>query len=91
IHALHLRSTRVEPDGSFHEASHLEGNTRLASVLRAFLGARADGGTIPYRPDHGLVMMDDLAKPEGITPGYSAIGRMKGLAEIRGLLAGMDR
>ena len=91
IHALHLRSTRVEPDGSFHEASHLEGNTSLASVLRAFLNARADGGTIPYRPDHGLVMMDDLAKPEGITPGYSAIGRMKGLAEIRGLLAGMDR
>jgi mannonate dehydratase len=86
IHALHLRSTTLEADGSFHEASHLEGSTDLTDVLRAFIEARDTGATIPFRPDHGLVMMDDLGKPEGITPGYSAIGRMKGLAEIRGLL-----
>ena len=86
IHALHLRSTLLEADGSFLEAPHLEGSTDIAAVLRAFLDARPDSETIPYRPDHGLVMMDDLAKPEGITPGYSAIGRMNGLAEIRGLL-----
>lgn len=85
IHALHLRSTRLFPDGSFHEAAHLEGSTDLAAVLRAFLAVRGEA-EVPFRPDHGLVMMDDLAKPEGITPGYSAIGRMKGLAEIRGLL-----
>jgi len=89
IHALHLRSTRLETDGSFHEASHLEGTTDLAEVLRRFLGSRGSDRPVPYRPDHGLVMMDDLAKPEGITPGYSAIGRMKGLAEIRGLLRGI--
>lgn len=91
IHALHLRSTTLEPDGSFHEASHLEGSTDLAEVLRAFLAARTAPGAIPYRPDHGLVMLDDLEKPEGITPGYSAIGRLKGLAEIRGLLHCLGR
>lgn len=90
IHALHLRSTTLEADGSFHEASHLDGGTDLAQVLRAFLDARPPGEPVPFRPDHGLVMMDDLAKPGGITPGYSAIGRMKGLAEIRGLLHGLD-
>lgn len=89
IHALHLRSTTLESDGSFYEASHLAGSTDLAEVLRAFLEARDPKDGLPYRPDHGLVMMDDLAKPEGITPGYSAIGRMKGLAEVRGLLHGL--
>ncbi len=86
IHALHLRSTTLEPDGSFHEASHLEGSTDLVAVLRAFLAARQSAEPVPFRPDHGLVMLDDLEKPEGITPGYSAIGRLKGLAEIRGVL-----
>lgn len=86
IHALHLRSTTLEPDGSFYEASHLAGSTDLAEVLRRFQEARDPNESLPFRPDHGLVMMDDLAKPEGITPGYSMIGRMKGLSEIRGLL-----
>ena len=89
IHALHLRNTQLKPDGSFHEASHLSGSTDMAAVIRAFLAARSSGDPAPFRPDHGLVIMDDLAKPEGITPGYPCIGRMKGLAEIRGLLLGL--
>jgi mannonate dehydratase len=89
IHALHLRNTRLEADGSFHEASHLTGSTNMAGVLRAFLKARVSDEPVAFRPDHGLVMMDDLAKPEGITPGYSCIGRMKGLAELRGMIHGL--
>lgn len=86
IHALHLRSTTLEPGGAFHEAGHLEGSTDLLDVLRSYQNSRTSSDSIPWRPDHGLVIMDDLAKPEGITPGYSAIGRLKGLAEIRGML-----
>ncbi|MBB5352203.1 mannonate dehydratase [Haloferula luteola] len=90
IHALHLRSTSLESQGAFHEAPHLEGSTSLAEVLISFLRHRRRPEEVPFRPDHGLVIMDDLAKPEGITPGYSALGRMKGLAEIRGLILGLE-
>ncbi len=89
IHAMHLRNTRLEADGSFHEASHLAGSSDMVAVLRAFISARSSDEPVPFRPDHGLVIMDDLGKPEGITPGYPCIGRMKGLAELRGLLLGL--
>jgi mannonate dehydratase len=96
IHAVHLRSTQRLPDGSFYEADHLAGSVDMPAVVRALLyeqdrrraAGRADW-QLAFRPDHGHTMMDDLAKPVGITPGYSCIGRMRGLAELRGLMLGL--
>lgn len=96
IHAVHLRSTQRLPDGKFYEADHLAGSVDMPAVVRALLDEqerrRAEGRTdwkLPFRPDHGHTMMDDLGKPAGITPGYSCIGRMRGLAELRGLMVGL--
>jgi mannonate dehydratase len=96
IHAVHLRSTQRHPDGSFYEADHLSGSVDMPAVVRALLDEqdrrRAEGRSdwqIPLRPDHGHAMMDDLGKPPGITPGYSLIGRMRGLSELRGLMLGL--
>jgi mannonate dehydratase len=96
IHAVHLRSTQREPDGSFYEADHLAGSVDMPAVVRNLLDEqdrrRASGRAdwqITLRPDHGHTMMDDLPKPAGITPGYSCIGRMRGLAELRGLMLGL--
>ena len=98
IHAAHLRSTQREAGGSFYEADHLAGSVDMAAVMRVLLDEqdrrRAEGRAdwrLPFRPDHGHVMMDDLGKPPGVTPGYSCIGRMKGLAELRGLMLGLRR
>lgn len=96
IHAVHLRSTQREPDGSFYEADHLAGSVDMPAVMRELLNeqdrrraaGRADWQLL-LRPDHGHTMMDDLSKPPGITPGYSCIGRMRGLAELRGLMLGL--
>lgn len=96
IHAAHLRSTQRLPDGSFYEADHLGGSVNMPAVVRRLLdeqdrrraAGRADW-QLPLRPDHGHTMMDDLLKPAGITPGYSCIGRMRGLAELRGLMHGL--
>ena len=96
IHAVHLRSTQQLPDGSFYEADHLAGSVPMPAVVQALLdeqdrrraAGRADW-RIPLRPDHGHTMMDDLAKPQPPTPGYSGIGRMRGLAELRGLMLGL--
>jgi mannonate dehydratase len=96
IHAAHLRSTHLLPDGSFYEADHLGGSVDMPAVASNLLDEqdrrRAAGRSdwqLPFRPDHGHTMMDDLPKPAGITPGYSCIGRMKGLAELRGLMRGL--
>jgi mannonate dehydratase len=96
IHAVHLRSTQRLPDGTFYEADHLAGSVDMAAVVRHLLDEqdrrRAEGRSdwqLPFRPDHGHTMMDDLAKPAGITPGYACIGRMRGLAELRGLMLGL--
>jgi mannonate dehydratase len=96
IHAVHLRSTQRCADGSFFEADHLGGSVNMPAVMRELLSEqdrrRASGRSdwqLPLRPDHGHVMMDDLGKPAGITPGYSCIGRMRGLAELRGLMHGL--
>lgn len=96
IHAVHLRNTLRSPDGAFHEAAHLAGSVDMAAVASALLDEqdrrraenRADS-RLPFRPDHGHTLLDDLAKPETITPGYSCIGRLKGLAELRGLFHGL--
>ncbi|HWB54842.1 MAG TPA: mannonate dehydratase [Tepidisphaeraceae bacterium] len=96
IHAVHLRSTERSPDGSFYEADHLAGSVNMPAIVRELLNEQdrriAEGRTdwqLPFRPDHGHTMMDDLSKPVGITPGYSCIGRMRGLAELRGLMLGL--
>ncbi|MBN2685399.1 MAG: mannonate dehydratase [Pontiellaceae bacterium] len=96
VHAVHLRSTQRLPDGSFYEAGHLSGSVDMYALVKNLLGEqdrrKAEGRAdwqLSLRPDHGHVMMDDLAKPEGITPGYSCIGRTRGLAELRGLIYGI--
>ena len=96
IHAAHLRSTRLEASGAFHEADHLDGSFSMPDVVKALLDEldrrRVEGRDdwqIPMRPDHGHTMMDDLGKAVPLTPGYSAIGRMRGLAELRGIMHGL--
>ena len=87
IHFAHLRATRREPDGSFFEADHLDGDVDMVAVLRELLAENAHRSVearIPFRPDHGHRMLDDLGKVTN--PGYSAIGRLKGLAELRGVI-----
>ncbi len=96
IHVAHLRSTQKNTDGSFYEANHLEGSVNMYEVVKALLeemAARKKAGRadwrLAFRPDHGHTMMDDLAKPPADNPGYTAIGRMRGLAEIRGVEYGI--
>ena len=84
-HFAHLRNVRKDPDGSFEEAAHLEGDTDMVAVLAAFLQA---GRPIPFRPDHGHELLDDAAR--GTHPGYPLVGRLRGLAELRGVIAGLS-
>ena len=94
IHFAHLRNVRKEPDGSFEEAAHLEGDTDMVALLRVLLGEearrRAEGradDAIPFRPDHGHHMLSDHDRD--FVPGYPLIGRLRGLAELRGVIRGI--
>lgn len=95
IHFAHLRQVTREPDGSFHEAEHLANSCDMVGIIRTVMEEEAQRRSagrsdheIPMRPDHGSLLADDIDKK--VNPGYSLVGRLKGLAELRGVMQGLQ-
>ncbi|MDO6436920.1 mannonate dehydratase [Cyclobacterium sp. 1_MG-2023] len=90
VHFAHLRNVKKNSKGDFYEAEHLDGDVDMATIMEQLIILNKNRERpIFYRPDHGHQILDDLKKETN--PGYSAIGRLKGLAELRGLEIGLDR
>ena len=96
IHFVHLRNVKREDDGSFYESEHLDGDNNMLGLIAALLDEEKmrkqqgrDDVHIPMRPDHGHLLADDIGK--NVNPGYSMLGRMKGLAELRGVIYAMEK
>jgi mannonate dehydratase len=96
IHFVHLRNVKREADGSFYEAEHLAGDSDMVSLVAAILDEEQrrkkegrDDCQIPMRPDHGHLLADEVGK-KGVNPGYSFAGRLKGLAELRGVMHALE-
>ena len=93
IFFVHLRNVKREPDGSFYESDHLDGDNDMIGLINALLDEETNRGkrnSIPMRPDHGHLMDEEINKP-GVRPGYSYAGRMKSLAELRGVIHVLER
>jgi mannonate dehydratase len=95
IHFAHLRNVRKDPDGSFEEAAHLDGDTDMVALIAVLLAeqkrrqaAGREDASIPFRPDHGHHMLSDHERT--LIPGYPLIGRLRGLAELRGVIQGLS-
>ena len=95
IHFVHLRNVRKDPDGAFEEAAHLDGDTDMVALIRVILAEEArrrETGRVdhdlPFRPDHGHHMLSDLGRD--LIPGYPLIGRLRGLAELRGVIRALS-
>jgi mannonate dehydratase len=95
IHFAHLRNVKTEADGSFYESDHLDGRADMVAVIDTLLreerrrrASGMDRWEIVMRPDHGHVLIDDIGKK--VNPGYSCIGRLKGLAELRGVISALN-
>ena len=93
IYFVHLRNIKREADGSFYESDHLDGDNDMIGLVSALLDEEARRNhqdPIPMRPDHGHTLAEEQDKP-GVKPGYSYAGRMKSLAELRGLIYALER